>query len=207
VTELLAAKLAAGCEAIGEVMIRSTITGFVLHHREDLERGDLTQFTEEGDARELAKLDDRGHFRPLKSAPNLRHGWRMQVPDLPALRRVLDMFYPAMLGVLLSHKRGELEPVLLRTTLGRQTGMYAVTKRITDAQANETIAAVCTSRGGCLKTILWHIAPNVQITSLPAEKSDPSANQLGTPERAIPLLCHEGCNFLVAKIREVVKAS
>jgi hypothetical protein len=130
----------------------------------------------------------------------------MEVPDLPALRRVLDAFYPAMLGVLLSQERGELTPIALRATLNRQTGMYAVTKKIDDSSADETIGSFCTSRGGCLKTILWAIAPEVPIRSLPAIKFDPSVNQLETSERAVPLLCHEACNLLVAKIREVVKA-
>jgi sirohydrochlorin cobaltochelatase len=197
--------LAAGREQIGEIMILRTATGFALRHHEDVTRKDLVRFTSEADARELAKLDDRGNFRPLKSAPNLRHGWRLEVADLVVLRRVLDTFYPAMLGVLLSRERGELTPIPMRETLARQTGMYAVTKKITDAQADATIGNFCTTRGGCLKTLLWPIAPDVPITSLPAEKFDPSVNQIGTPERAIPLLCHEACNLLVARIREVVK--
>ncbi|MEI9894479.1 MAG: hypothetical protein WDN28_11490 [Chthoniobacter sp.] len=78
--------------------------------------------------------------------------------------------------------------------------MYAITKKITDAQAQTLIGGFCRSDGGCLKRILWPIAPGIPITSLPAEKFQPSA-----PRPELPLLCHEACNLLVAKAREVVK--
>jgi hypothetical protein len=51
-----------------------------------------------------------------------------------------------------------------------------------------------------LKHILWPLAPGVPVSSLPAEKFSPDATP-GT----LPLLCHEACNLLVAKAREVVK--
>jgi sirohydrochlorin cobaltochelatase len=107
-----------------------------------------------------------------------------------------------MPGVWLSHELGELSPVPLRETLSRQTGMYAVTKKIADADADAVIGAVCNSERGCLKRILWTIAPGVPVTSLPAEKFSPKA----APD-TLPLLCHEACNLLVAKIREAVKKS
>jgi sirohydrochlorin cobaltochelatase len=111
-----------------------------------------------------------------------------------------------MLGALASDERGLLGAVDLRETLGRQSGMYAVTKKITDAQAQAMIGEVCTSAGGCLKTILWRISPDVPVESLPPEKFDRAVNQLGGPARALPMLCHEVCNLLVAKAREVVKS-
>ena len=88
----------------------------------------------------------------------------------------------------------------MRTTLARQTGMYRVTQKITDADAQNLAGAFCRSDGGCLKRILWPLAPGQPITTLPAEKFSPDAG----PE-IWPLLCHEACNLLVAKAREVVK--
>jgi hypothetical protein len=90
----------------------------------------------------------------------------------------------------------------LRDTLARQTGMYAVTKKITDAQAQMMIGGFCRTDGGCLKRILWDVAPGVPVTSLPAEKF-----QMRGAADTLPLLCHEACNLLVAKAREVVKKS
>jgi sirohydrochlorin cobaltochelatase len=199
-TRTLDAWLAAGGRSIGEIEIARDGAGFVLGHRADGGRADCRAFTGPEAARTLAQLDDAGKFRPLKTAPNLRHGWRLTVADLAELHLALDYFYPAMLGVWLSQQRGELRAVPLRTTLARQTGMYRVTQKITDAQAQEMIAVFCRTDGGCLKHILWPLAPDVPATSLSAEKLPvtPQPNEF-------PLLCHEACNLLVARAREVVK--
>ena len=196
--------LAAGRECIGELLIRGH---FELLHRADVHCADgLQVFNTPQAAREIARLDEAGNFRPLKSAPNLRRGWKLVLRDIRELREALDFFYPAMLGTLLAHERGELEIVPLRAMLNRQSGMYAVTKKISNEQVNELIGRFCCSEGKCLKTILWQIEPGAPVTSLPASKFDPNANQLGTGEPAIPLLCSEACNLLVAASRRVVKA-
>ena len=201
-THQLAAWLEAGGREIGEIGIAPTEGGFALCHRADLGRSDLRLATKVEAAREIANYDDAGKFRPLKTAPNLRRGWKLAVADLPELRRALDYFYPAMLGVWLSHLRGELAPVPLRETLGRQTGMYRVTQKLTDVQAQILIGEFCRSDGGCLKHLLWRLAPELPICTLPAEKLQ--APPTGT---ALPLLCHEACNLLVAQARAVVKKS
>ena len=179
-TGALAAWLAAGGRRVGQV----AICGMELRHEDDAGRRDLALHTRWEDARALATFDDAGKYRPLKTAPNLRHGWLLALNDVESLRRALDYFYPAMLGVWLSRTRGELFPVPLRATLDRQTGMYAVTKTITDEQARAMVDGFC---AGCLKRRLWDgQAP----TAAPG---------------ALPLLCHEACNLLVAEARKVVK--
>lgn len=204
--QTLAEWLSCGDRQIGEVRVSPLPTGgWELRHYDDVGRTDLENFARAEDARHLANSDAVGNFRPLKTAPNLRRGWRLALPDLAALRHALGYLYPAMLGVLRDHESGALSPVPLRATFGRQSGMYAITRKLTDEEAQTMIAGFCTSRGGCLKTILWRIAPDVPITSLPPEKFDPSVNQTGSAEPALPLLCHEACNLLVAKAREVVK--
>lgn len=206
ITESLGRCLSEGHTQIGQVEIRREGEGYRLQHIDDSAREDLEVFTRPEDARHLAIYDDEGRFRPLRTAPNLRHGWHLQLPDLAALRLALDHFYPGMLGVLVSYERNELPAIPLRDMLERQTGMYAVTKKITDKEAQEMIGGFCKSQGGCLKTILWRISPDVPVTSLPPGKFDPAVNQTGTPARAIPMLCHEACNLLVAQARSVVKA-
>lgn len=205
ITAALGRWLAAGFEQIGEIAIRPCGDGFELMHHEDRGRADFALHTQPEDARLLATFDDAGAFRPLKTAPNLRHGWKLALADITALRRALEYFYPAMLGVLLSHERGELVPVPLRTTLERQSGMYVVTRKISDAQADTMIGDFCKSDGGCLKTILWQIAPGRPITSLPGSKFDLKKNQPKTVACTIPMPCSESCNLLVAKAREIVK--
>lgn len=199
-TQAFTAWIANGGREIGEIHLEPVAEGFVLSHREDVSRTDVIAFSGAEAARDLSHFDDDGKFRPLKTAPNLRHGWKLHLADIGELRRALDYFYPAMLGVWLSQQRGQLVSVPLRETLGRQTGMYAVTKKITDVQAQTMIGSFCRSDGGCLKQILWTIAPGVPVTSLPAEKFRADA-----PENALPLLCHEACNLLVAQARQVVK--
>jgi sirohydrochlorin cobaltochelatase len=201
-TQVLVEWIAGGGRGMGEIYIEPVAGGFVLYHRADARRSDLIEYLGAEAARHLAHFDDAGRFRPLKTAPNLRHGWKLCLASPAELRRALDYFYPAMFGVWLSHQRGCLPPVSLRHTLARQTGMYAVTKNITDAQAQTMIGGFCRSDGGCLKQILWTIAPGVPVTSLPVEKFQPTA-----PAEILPLLCHEACNLLVAKAREVVKKS
>ena len=196
--------LAEGLRQMGELLIRGK---WELLHYQDAELADLRLFNTPQAAREISKYDDAGNFRPLKSAPSLPRGWKIVLPDdMRALREALDFFYPAMLGTLLAHQRGKLEIVPLRETLARQSGMYAVTKKITAESADALIGDFCRSDGKCLKTILWRIEPGVPVTSLPPEKFDPRANQLGTGGPAVPLLCAEACNFLVAAAREKVKS-
>ncbi len=201
-TKYLGEWLDAGGREVGELAITLADGGFTLCHRSDLGRGDLRLAANAEAAREIASYDDAGKFRPLKTAPNLRRGWKLCVADLRDLRRALDFFYPAMLGVWLSQLRGELAPVSLRETLGRQTGMYRVTQKLTDEQAQALIGGFCRSDGGCLKHILWRIAPEVPIHTLPAGKLQPPP---AIP--SLPLLCHEACNLLVAQARVVVKKS
>lgn len=190
-TARLAEWLAQGGTRIGQIVIRATEEGFELRHAEDAGRSDLTRFTRWEDARPLANAGDAGAFRPLKTAPNLRHGWRLVLRDAGEVRKALDYFYPAMLGVAESNARGELIAVPLRATLGRQTGMYAVTKSITDEQARATIDRFC---AGCLKQRLWEI-------------SGPNPRSPQRAPGAWPLLCHEACNLLVAEARKTVKGA
>ena len=188
-TAALADWLVRGGESIGQIRIAHVHEGWELRHAEDAGRTDLALHENAEAARPLAKLDAAGNFRPLKTAPNLVRGWRLVLPDAAAVRVALDYFYPAMTGVWLSHTRGELVPVVLRETLGRQTGMYRVTQKLTGAEARALIDGFC---AGCLKHRLWEIsAPNAQPP-------------IFTKNR-LPLLCHEACNLLVAKAREVVK--
>ena len=193
--------LLAGGKRVGQLSIAPAAPGWDLRHSDDAGRDDLTAFSKCEDARTLANLDDAGAYRALKTAPNLRHGWRLALPDVHSVRLALDYFYPAMLGVWLAHGRGEVVPVELHDTLARQTGMYRITQKLTDEQAQRLIARQCRSNTGCLKTILWRIGAGVSVPLLPPEKFRADA----APADSLPLLCQEACNFLVAAARKMVK--
>jgi sirohydrochlorin cobaltochelatase len=190
-TQALSDWLKAGGERVGEIAIRRGGDGWELRHADDWSRDDLQTHIGPEPARHLANLDDAGNFRPLKTAPNLAHGWRLLVADLAGLRRALDYFYPAMWGVWSSHARGELSATPLRETLGRQTGMYRVTQKITDEQALAMVGRFC---AGCLKKRLWGLVDAGPLDGLEASPT-------------LPLLCQEACNLLVAEARKVVKGS
>ena len=204
----LAKWLAAGLRCIGQISIEARDDGsFTLTHREDAARSDLVPYAEAGDAAHLARFDDAGNYRRLKTAPNLRRGWRLMLPDRNALGIALDLFYPGRLAAFSAWETGTLEPTPLRDTLHRQTGMYRSAARISDSEANTLVGNFCRSDGGCLRTILWKRdrEGTLASTHLPSEKFDPSHDQTGLGRPMIPLLCQEACNLLVAEAREMVK--
>jgi sirohydrochlorin cobaltochelatase len=194
---------------LGEILLERRAEGkFTLCHRDDGQRDDLAEHRDAADAAEIARYDDDGNFRPLKTAPNLRHGWRLLLSNSPDVKEALGFFYPGRVAAFLAWRKGRLTTTSFRQTLERQTGMYRAAAKITDAQANELIGNFCRSDGGCLRTILWRrdAAGVVPSTLLPATKYDPAHDQLGRGGRGIPLLCQEICNLLVAEARTVVKA-
>ena len=191
----------------GQILIQKKNGGYSLSHRDDEARDDLQGFQNPDDAAEIARYDDEGNYRPLKTAPNLRHGWRLEVVDLAALRRALDYFYPGRLAMFAAWKANRFATTPLRETLDRQSGMYRVAAKISDQQIDDLVGNFCRSSDGCLRTILWKrdARGTVPSTKLPPEKFDPSHDQTGRGQRAIPLLCQEACNLLVNECRKVVK--
>ena len=186
---------------LGEISVMTHGTGYSIRHQEDAGQTELTLFTAPQDAREIAKYDATGNFRPLKSAPTLKRGWELQLADAAAVRHALDYFYPAAIANWTRWQRGfgAHQVVALRNTLNRQTGMYRVTGLITDDEAQTLVAKTC--QGGCARKIVWPLAKGVPLTEVAPEKC-----QTETPSGTIPLLCTEACNILVAEARTVVKA-
>jgi len=195
--------------------------GFVLLHRDDASLHELQTHRDAENAIEIAKYDDAGNYRPLKTAPNLRHGWRLELATVEELRHALDYFYPGRLALFATWKSGYLKTTALRDTLDRQSGMYRVAAKISDLQINDLVADFCRSDSGCLRTILWSRDRNgvIASTKLPTEKFDlvvdqaaacsrrPAGDARGSHSEAVtvPLLCQEACNLLVAECRKVVK--
>ena len=193
---------------MGQIAIEFGDDGdFILRHREDRGRTDLVVSDRADDAAELARFDEAGKYRPLKTAPTLRHGWELRLGNLDELRLALDLFYPGRLAVFLTFERNELVATPLRDTLGRQTGMYRIAAQITEEQADEFVGKFCRSDGGCLRTILWRrdAAGTVPSTRLPPTKFERGHDQAGGAEPVVPLLCQEACNLLVAEARAVVQ--
>jgi sirohydrochlorin cobaltochelatase len=198
----------------GQILVRKTGADFVLCHRDDETHDDLEIFQDPEDATEIVRYDDAGNYRSLKTAPNLRHGWRMELRTLDELKRALDHFYPGRLAIFIAWKTGRLRTTPLRETLDRQSGMYRIAAKIPDTQIDDLVADFCRSNGGCLRTILWkRDRPGaIASTKLPTQKFDPAWDQVQALGRTgsatlatVPLLCQEACNLLVAACRKVVK--
>ena len=188
--------LGEGPRTIGQISIARSGDSWELRHIEDT--GELTLHTRWQDARVLANTSDTGAFRPIKTTRDLRHGWRLVLPSVAEVCRALDYFYPAMLALWNADAHGELTITDLRETLARQTGMYRITQKITDEQAQAMIGRQCST---CQKTMLWKIDSAQPIASLPPEKHQRASGG------AFPLLCREACNLLVGLARGVVKAA
>jgi sirohydrochlorin cobaltochelatase len=161
---------------LGQILVtKKEGAGFVLTHRDDASLDRLQAYREAKDAIEIAKYDDAGNYRPLKTAPNLRRGWWLEVATAEELRRALDYFYPGRLAVVAAWKSGYLKTTALRDTLDRQSGMYRVAAKISDPQINDLVADFCRSDSGCLRTILWKRDRDggIASTKLPKEKFNP----------------------------------
>jgi sirohydrochlorin cobaltochelatase len=209
--------------SFGQILVtKREGAGFVLLHRDDASLDQLQTYRDAENAIEIAKYDDAGDYRPLKTAPDLRHGWQLELATVEELRRALDYFYPSRLAVFTAWKSGYLKTTALRETLDRQSGMYRVAAKISDPQINDLVADFCRSDSGCLRTILWKRDRNgvIASTKLPKEKFNPVYDQVTAacshrpPDDArashseaatVPLFCQEPCNLLIAECRKVVK--
>ena len=212
---LLQALVAENVSRIGQLEIVPSDGGFVLCHRDDVGRNDLRD-GEIDDAFEIAKFDDAGNYRPLKTAPNLRHGWKIFARDFLQVEQVIDAIYPGRLAVLHAFKSGQLTTTSLRETLNRQSGMYRIARKISEQEIDGLVGSFCRSDGGCLRTILWKRDARDKTASskLPPEKFDPRVDQYLSPKgprsataatESIPLLCQEACNLLIAACRNAVR--
>ena len=195
-------KLSPGTCIIGQVQVTRQDSGFLLHHVADAGKLDqLALYEGPETAREVAKLDDEGAFRPLKSAPNLKQGWAVQVIGVKSLRIALDHLYPAAVGLAVHEEKGRLQPTPLRDNLRRQTGMYRFTNTITDDQAMDLVARCCNTPTKCLRRITWGLTHDQPLYGIAATKA--VQQDMGD----VPLLCIEVCPLVVAQARKVAQAN
>ncbi len=162
-------------------------------HRNDEGRAvsDLADLDSVRALREMAKHDEAGEYRPLKTAPGLKSGWHTATDSPREFLQRLDAIYPGLFATWVAYDSGTFPPVPLRDTLGRQTGMYRFAGGITDGMAHRILAELCTP--GCLRCITWPIDGTAPLPRV--------ARGAGT----LPLLCTEACTFAVSRARELAK--
>ncbi len=211
----LESALAAGSCVIGQIRIVPNGNGYLLSHRDDITRADLCVYKDADAAIDLARFDDSGKYRPLKTAPNLSHGWSLWVASIGEVQRAIESLYPGRLPVLAAFHQHRLEQTPLRQTLDRQTGMYRVAANISDERIDDVVGEICRSDCGCLRTILWKKNARGDLPSqqLPGRKFDVRQDQVEEidaagrgAENSVPLLCQEACTVLIDACRKAVQA-
>ena len=160
------AALAEGVErAWGELRITATITDrgerrYDVRHADDAGASvdDLTAHEDPLDARDLVTFDEKGRYRPLKTAPSLAGGWVF--PDLGPrdLYETVETIYPATVANWHREREGELDVTHWRETMERQSGIYGVVKTWDRGEGYEHVnwvAEACCDDSQCLKRREW----------------------------------------------------
>lgn len=141
----------------GQVVIRRCSQGFELRHAANRGAEPAALTTVSGtELRTLAQSTETGAFRPLKSAPNLRSGWRAAAADGAALDLLLHYIYPGAVSDWFAAQSPNPPVTSYREFTARQTGMYRVTTFLDNAIAGVAIRACC-HVDFCLKRRLWSV--------------------------------------------------
>lgn len=176
----------------GELLLARSETGLIsLCHRNDANRSDLVKVNGVSALREFVKWTDTGEYRPLRTAPTLRGGWIVHCEDVSLLLDHLDAVYPGAMATTLRYLEGELDPVPLRETLDRQTGMYRFAGTVSNQDVNRLMRELCSP--GCLRKIAW-----------PIDATSPVA-RLRSMGNSLPLVCTEACTFAVTEARRLAR--
>jgi hypothetical protein len=131
-----------------------------LRHEDDAGApvADLETYDDPLDARGLVKTDDRGRYRPLKTAPSLPHGWVFDGLSAHAAVETIEYVYPATVANWHLERQGELDVDHWRETMERQTGIYGVVKTWDRGEGYEHVnwvAEACCDDSQCLKRREW----------------------------------------------------
>ncbi|WP_225335866.1 DR2241 family protein [Halomicrobium urmianum] len=149
----------------GQLRITATVDEggqrrYALRNEEDADvpDEDLATYEDPLEARSLAKRDDDGKYRPLKTAPTLRTGWRFAGLSAEGLVQAVDFFYPATVANWYAEREGELDVDHWRETMERQTGMFGLVETWDRGEGHEHVnwvAEACCVDSQCLKRREW----------------------------------------------------
>lgn len=173
----------------GEVHITTTLDEgqrrYAVCHEDDADSEGLEAHDDPLDAREIAKYDDNGRYRPLKTAPTLQTGWEFTGLSGRELLRTVDFLYPATVHNWSLERRGELDVSHWRETAERQTGIYDLIEEL-DGEQLEWLTEACCVDSQCLKRREW-------------DGSD--TESIDTPRGDGVFPCREPCSVVVAAAR------
>jgi sirohydrochlorin ferrochelatase len=161
---------------------------YALRHVDDAdaEIGDL-EAVDPPDLRDIVKEDERGRYRPLKTAPTLPAGWAVTGLAGGDLVRAVDFVYPATVANWHREREGELDVTHYRETAERQTGIYDIVDELSVDQV-EWLSEACCVDSQCLKRRQWD------------EDAD---TPLDVPRGDGEFPCREPCSLYVAAARKI----
>nr|WP_245758325.1 DR2241 family protein [Halogeometricum limi] len=157
---------------------------------EAVDAAELDEYTDPLNARELATSDERGRYRPLKTAPTLVDGWVFPALDGRDLVETVDTFYPATVANWNLEREGELDVSHWEETIERQTGIYGVVKTWNRGEGHEHVnwvAEACCDDSQCLKRREWQYDENTEL-------------DVDGGDGAFP--CREPCSVVIAASRK-----
>ncbi|MFT4689672.1 MAG: DR2241 family protein [Verrucomicrobiia bacterium] len=145
---------------LGQTRIRRTGSSLEIRHIDDQETdaSQLEQLSLAGLC-EWVQTTQEGHYRPLKSAPTLRPGWRFTANSDEAFEAAFQQLYPGAIPDLHAILGGTATPTSYREYTDRQTGMYRIATKLDDDEVENVVKACCDPRF-CLKERRWEISPD-----------------------------------------------
>jgi len=144
-------------------------------------------------ARELARVDDDGRYRPLKTAPTLGTGWELSGLGPAALVEAVGFFYPATVTNWHREQTGRLDVTHWRETMARQSGIYQVVSTWDRGEGHEHVewvAESCCTDSQCLKRREWQYD---------------DGTELETPGGDGVFPCREPCSLVISAARKFTK--
>ncbi len=144
--------------SLAQVLIRRINSGYELRHVEERDSPvERLRPVRPIEARSLAQFTATGEFRPLKAAPTLAKGWHIEAANDTDLELALNGLHPGALADWHAARSPQPPVTDYRAFAGRQSGMYRITAKLTDAQAADVITQGCDT-AHCLKRRLWTVA-------------------------------------------------
>ena len=168
---------------------------YELVHTDDTDADvtDLTAYEDPLDARTVAKHEDGGKYRPLKTAPTLQTGWVFDGLGPGALVETVDCFYPATIANWHREREGELDVDHWHETMKRQSGIYGVVQTWDRKEGYEHVdwvAEACCDDSQCLKRREWQYDDDTELSVDGGDGEFP---------------CREPCSLVISAARRWTK--
>jgi len=164
---------------------------YEIRHREDagVAAAQLRAFSDPRDALTIARTDESGAYRPLKTAATLRRGWVLEALTSDQLWTALSYLYPAAALHWYRDRTGGLEVVDFYEWAGRQTGAYENVGRLNREQVADAVGECCRD---CLRVRRWDVGRGEEGTK-------PISPGMNPDVASVP--CREPCTWFAVAAR------